>query len=127
MLVKFKQNFTDNSLGYAYDIGDIVEYYKLYSDIMSFWGRHYGEKIYELQYETLTLEQDRETRKMISHLGLEWENKCLKPQNNLRYINTNSSIQIRKGVYQGSSEDWKTYKQYLSKHFHSLSDANFLS
>ena len=121
----FKQNFTDSSLGYAYDIDDIVQYYKLYADIMSFWRRHYGEKIYELQYETLTLEQDRETRKIISHLGLDWDDKCLKPQNNPRYINTNSSTQIRKGVYQGSSEDWKKYKQYLSEAFRSLSDINF--
>ena len=92
---------------------------------MSFWSRHYGEKIYELQYETLTLEQNRETRKIISHLGLDWDDKCLKPQNNPRYINTNSSTQIRKGVYQGSSEDWKKYKQYLSEAFRSLSDINF--
>ena len=48
------------------------------------------------------------------YLGLDWEEKCLSPQNNTRSVSTASNTQVRKKIYQGSSQQWKKYQPFLN-------------
>ena len=116
----FRHNFSQYGLGYSYDLEDIVKYYKLYFDLMHFWRTNFEGKIYDLNYEKLVSNQERETKKLLSHIGLDWEEGCLKPEKNKRYISTNSDYQIRKEVYRGSSKAWLNYKGFLSGAFDNL-------
>ena len=50
-------------MAFTYDIRDIAKYYRLYEDLMDFWHQKYPEKIYNLNYEKLTENQEDETRK----------------------------------------------------------------
>jgi len=116
----FKQLFVSESLGYCYDLEDVVSYYKLYNDLMKFWQSSYSSKIYNLDYEKLTTNQNYETRKLIEHLDLEWEETCLEPHRNKRSVRTASQQQVRQKVYQGSSEAWRKYEPFLDGAFESL-------
>ena len=78
------------------------------------------KQIYEIDYEILTVNQEEETRKLINFIGLNWEKKCLSPQNNKRRVSTASNIQIREKVYKGSSLQWKKYEKYLNGKFDSI-------
>ncbi len=113
----YKQNFTSKDLGYCYALDDIISYHRLYENLMEFWESSLGKKIYNLDYELLTVNQENETRNLIEFLGLDWDEKCLSPQNNSRGVSTASNIQVRKKVYQGSSQQWKKYKPFLSGAF----------
>jgi tetratricopeptide (TPR) repeat protein len=110
----YTQYFGAGSLGYCYDLDDIRHYHELYQDLMKYWHQALPNKIYDLNYEVLTEDQEEETRKLIGHLGLEWDDACLSPQENSRSVATASNVQIRQTVYQGSSERWKRYKPYLN-------------
>ena len=110
----YKSFFTSNGLGYCYDLDDICSYYSLYEDLMEFWGKALGKRIYNLDYELLTKNQNNETRRLINYLDLEWEDACLKPQDNMRAVHTSSVSQVRKSVYQGSSQKWEKYKPFLN-------------
>ena len=81
---------------------------------MDFWKNSLNKKIYNLDYELLTVNQKSETRQLIDYLNLDWDEKCLSPQNNTKSVTTASNIQIRKKVYRGSSEQWKKYQPFLS-------------
>jgi len=116
----YKQYFVSNNLGYCYDLNDLVEYYNLYLDLMKIWQTQYSERIYNLSYENLTNDQENETRKLVKHLGLNWENTCLSPHKNKRSIKTASQLQVRKKVYKGSSYAWQKYKPYLKGVFDNL-------
>ena len=116
----YKRYFVSNSLGYCYDLKDVVEYYNLYKDLMRFWQSQYGERIYHLNYESLTTDQENETRKLIKYLGLNWQQTCLSPQKNQRSVRTASQQQVRQKVYQGSSEAWRKYEPFLNGAFDSL-------
>ena len=116
----YKRYFVSNSLGYCYDLKDVVEYYNLYKDLMRFWQSQYGERIYHLNYESLTTDQENETRKLIKYLGLNWQQTCLSPQKNKRSVRTASQQQVRQKVYQGSSEARKKYEPFLNGAFDSL-------
>ena len=116
----YKQHFASKNLGYCYDLNDVVEYYNLYTDIMKFWQSQYGDRIYNLNYESLTTDQENQTRKLIKYLELNWEEVCLSPQKNKRIVRTASQQQVRKKVYKGSSEAWRKYEPYLNGAFDSL-------
>ena len=89
-------------MGYSYNLKDTVNYFKLYQDLMEFWDQQYSEHIYHLDYDKLTVEQEPETRKLIEHLELDWEDACLSPQYNKRSVRTASQQQVRQKVYKDS-------------------------
>ena len=109
----YKQYFVSSSIGYCYAINDVISYHKLYENLMEFWIKRLSNRIYKLDYELLTVNQDSETRRLIEYLGLAWDENCLSPQNNARSVATASNTQVRQKVYQNSSEQWKRYQPFL--------------
>jgi tetratricopeptide (TPR) repeat protein len=118
----YKQYFKSKNLGYCYDLDDVVRYHELYENLMAFWGTSLGKRIYTLDYDLLTVNQKDETHKLIVYLDLDWDEKCLFPQNNRRRVTTASNVQVREKVYQGSSQQWKHYKPFLKGLLDGLGD-----
>ena len=116
----FKHYFVTKNLGYCYDLQDVVEYYNLYNHLMTIWQSEYDDRIYNLYYENLTIDQEKETRELIKYLNLDWEEACLSPHDNKRSVRTASEQQVRKKVYKGSSNAWRKYEPYLNGAFDSL-------
>jgi hypothetical protein len=87
---------------------------------MDFWQKKFSEKIYELNYDKLTENQELESRKMFNYLELKWENSVLEFHNNSRIVQTASNIQVRKKMYRGSSQQWKKYKPWLQPMLNNL-------
>ena len=116
----YKQYFVSKSIGYCYEIDDVISYHKLYENLMDFWTNTLSNRIYKLDYEQLTVNQESETRQLIDYLDLEWDEKCLSPQNNLRSVATASNLQVRKKIYQGSSQKWKNFEPFLNNIFEKL-------
>ena len=116
----FKHYFVANGLGYSYSLADTVEYYGLYKDLMHFWSQSYSDRIYNLDYDKLTENQEPETRRLIEYLELNWQDACLAPQKNKRSVKTASQHQVRQKVYQGSSQAWRKYEPFLNGVFDGL-------
>ena len=110
----YKQYFVSKKLGYCYELDDVIKYYGLYESLMKFWAKQLPNRIYSIDYELLTVSQEDETKKLINYIDLDWEEKCLSPQENTRRVVTASNVQIREKVYQGSSQQWKKYKPFLN-------------
>ena len=107
----YKYTFKGNA--YSFDQKDIAAYYHLYKDLMDFWNKLFPGIIYDLYYENLTTNQEKETRKLLDYCDLEWDENCLNFHKNNSAVKTTSSMQVRKKMYQGSSEAWKQYEDYL--------------
>ena len=116
----FKQFFTSSGLQYCYDLRDLTAFYRLYATMMDRWHATYGDHIYTLDYDRLTTDQEGETRKLIAHIGLEWEDACLSPDQNKRLVRTASQHQVKQAVYQGSSAEWHKYAPFLNGAFDDL-------
>jgi hypothetical protein len=84
---------------------------------MEFWESVFSNRFYNLNYEQLTVNQEKETKRLIDYIGLNWHEACLSPQDNKRSVATASNMQIRQKVYQGSSQKWKKYKRFLDGAF----------
>jgi hypothetical protein len=109
----YKTAFAGTSNGYACDLRDIGEFYRLYNELMKFWKERHGTQIYDLNYEQLTTSQEEETRRLLTHCGIEWEPACLEFYNNPREVQTVSRNQVKLPMYQGSSRAWERYERHL--------------
>ena len=80
---------------------------------MDFWHQLFPNKIYDICYEDLTINQEEETRKLLKFCELDWDKNCLSFHKNKRAVSTTSTFQVRQKMYQGSSEVWKKHAAYL--------------
>ena len=99
--------------GYAYDMKDLCEYYKMYRDLMGFWHSKYPGKIYDLNYDLLVKNPPKEIKSLINWLGWEWNASYLSPDLNDRAVYTASDIQVRSPINTKSIGGWKNYKEML--------------
>jgi tetratricopeptide (TPR) repeat protein len=99
--------------GWAYNLDDLAGFYGLYTDLMDFWHQTFPDKIYDLCYEDLTTNQEKETRKLLDYCELDWDENCLNFHTTKRAVKTASALQVRQKMYQGSSEAWKKHEAYL--------------
>ena len=109
----YKHYFKSNGNGYAHNFKDLAAYYSLYKDLMVFWNDLYPNKIFDISYEDLTINQEDETRKLLKYCELDWDENCLDFHTNTRAVKTTSALQVRQKMYQGSSEAWKKYEVHL--------------
>jgi tetratricopeptide (TPR) repeat protein len=109
----YKHYFSEMGNGWAYNLTDLVEFYRLYSELMNFWHEFFPNKIYDINYEDLTSSQEKETKKLLAFCELEWDENCLNFHTNTRDVKTASASQVRKKMYQGSSENWKKYEHFI--------------
>ena len=108
----YNHYFTSGN-GFSFDQDDLAKFYNLYLEIMDFWHGLFPNKIYDLCYEDLTMNQEKETRNLLKYCDLKWDKNCLDFHKNKRGVLTASSAQVRQKIYQGSSEAWKEYEKYL--------------
>ena len=80
--------------------------------MMDFWHKLFPNKIYDISYEELTINQKNETQKLLNYCELDWDENCLNFIK-IRVSCTASSSQVRQKMYQGSSEAWKKYESNL--------------
>ena len=116
----FRQFFSHRGMGFAYDLQDVVDYHSMYCDLMVFWQGKFGARIYDLQYEALTENQNEETRRLLDYADLEWEDQCLEFHKTARAVRTASAAQVRRKMYRGSSESWRKYEKHLKPMIASL-------
>jgi len=120
----FRHYFSSDLLGYCYDLDDTVHYYHLYNRLMDYWKKNYNDRIFTINYDTLTNAQEKLIRDLIKYLDLAWEETCLSPHENIRNVSTASSLQVRRKIYTDSSKAWLRYKPYIKNSFASLKQKN---
>jgi hypothetical protein len=118
----YKSNFKSRrGNGFSYNLDDLAGFYGLYTDLMDFWHQSFPDKIYDLCYEDLTINQEEETRKLLEYCELDWDENCLNFHTSKRAVRTASTLQVREKMYQGSSEAWKKHEAYLEPLIKALS------
>ncbi len=106
------QNFT-NGQDFSFDPNDLGHFYRLYSEMMDHWRNVLPLTIIEFNYEDLVSQTEIVTHEILTHLGLEWDEKCAHPHNTKRVVETASRWQVRQPIYQSSTKRWKHYDCHL--------------
>jgi len=116
----FKNYFPGNKIKFASDLYETVEYYNLYFDLMKFWNNKMSDFIFNIKYEDLINNTDKELKRLLNFCDLDWENNCLKFYDNKRAIKTASDTQVRNKIYNTSINLWKNYEKFLNKYYEKL-------
>ena len=80
---------------------------------MDHFNQMIPEKIFLMKYEKNIQNTEAMTRKLLDHIGLEYEPGCLEFYKNKRAVRTASSEQVRKPIYTDSLNEWKNYEEQL--------------
>jgi len=110
----FFQKFSVKGHPYAYDLGELGHYYLDYDRLMAHWRKVLPpEMMMEINYEDVVERPEEMCRKLIAFSGLEWDDRCLKFNENLRTVRTASFWQVRQPLYKTSKERWRKYEKHL--------------
>jgi hypothetical protein len=108
----FKTLFKDG-YPFSYDLGDLAQNYIGYRRLMRHWHAIMPDFIFDISYENLVLNQEHETRRLLSACGLEWQDACLHFHANPAATTTASAAQVRRPLYDTSLGQWRNYEEQL--------------
>jgi hypothetical protein len=100
---------------FSYDLKEIARYYAAYRRLMAHWQSTMPGAVYDLEYEDLIADQAGETRKLLEHCGLEWDDRCLEFHRNPAPSTTASASQVRRPLYDSSVSQWRHYESRLGE------------
>ncbi len=100
---------------FSYDLREIAKYYGAYSRLMGHWRGTLPGAIYDIRYEDLVGDQHGESRRLLDHCGLEWEEGCLAFHRNPAPSTTASASQVRRPLYGSSVSQWRHYTGQLAE------------
>ena len=93
---------------------DILEIHRHFSTLASHWRQVLPpDRFLEVDYEESIANHEEVTRRIIAFCDLEWEDACLRHEENKRIVNTPSKWQARQPIYSTSVERWRRYEPWL--------------
>tara|TARA_B100000700_G_scaffold5249_1_gene5814 strand:- start:864 stop:2714 length:1851 start_codon:yes stop_codon:yes gene_type:complete len=119
----YRTHFTKGS-EYFSSLVDCARVYLNQEEIMTEYKKKFRSKIYDLNYDSLVSNPNKEIKSLISWLGWEWDNSYLSPHLNPRSVKTASSVQVRSPINSKSIGGWKNYKDMLKPAIEILSQTD---
>ena len=108
---------------YASDLGDLAHYYLEYRRLMAHWRATLpADLLLEVPYEALVDDPEFWSRRMLAHIGLPWDPRCLEFYRTERPVLTASNWQVRQPIGKDSIGRWRRYQDYLGPLREALGD-----
>jgi len=122
-LSSFTKLYADDEVPYSYDLTELGRFYVKYNDLMQHWRRVLpAGTMLDVRYEQVVANVEAEARKIITFLGLPWDDRCLRFHETNRPVRTVSFAQIRKPIYASSIGRWRAYRAGLEPLIAALGD-----
>jgi len=101
---------------FAHSKAGIAVAYRSYLKLIDHWRSVLPPSAFhEIRYEELVAEPERVIRGMLEFLGLEWNDACLRHDQNAKEVKTPSLWQVRQPMYSSSVGRWKRYEPWLGE------------
>ncbi len=98
---------------FAQDLSDLGDYFRQYQRLMSHWRDRLKFPMIEMSYERVVSNFEGEVRRLLEHLDLGWDERCLNFHRNTRHVPTASVQQVRRPLYSSSVGRWRRYEKHL--------------
>ena len=108
--------YFQNFLGehpWAADLGDIRRFIAFHDRLVGHWRDLYAGAILELHYETMIADAETQCRRLIDHVGLPWNQRCLSFHEFRGPVLTASNWQVRQPLYDHAIGRARHYDTYL--------------
>jgi hypothetical protein len=108
----YKQLF-DSAYPFSYQLDELADYYLSYRHLMKHWHEVMPGVIYEVSYEALVADLEGESRALLAHCDLPWQDACLDFHLNDAASTTASASQVREKIYASSIGRWRHFEDHL--------------
>ncbi len=102
-----------HGMGFAYDLKDLGHHINDYRRFMRHWHTLLPGRIFDIHYEDLIEEPEKNVRLLLDHIQVEWDNRVLNFHTSKRQVKTASLWQVRQPIYTKSKHRWKKYHNHL--------------
>ncbi len=111
----FATLFADDNIPYSYDLGELGRFYRHYETLMNHWRNVLPPgRILEVRYEDLVSDLEGQTRRILAHCGLAWDERCLAFHQTARSVRTASATQVRQPIYRHAIGRRQKYASFLA-------------
>lgn len=111
----YKNLFASQSAYYAYsyDLMDTARYYHRFDRLMALWEGLWPGRVLKLSYEALVADQEGQTRRLLDHCHLGWDEACLSFHRNRHAVATPSAAQVRRPMNADAIDKWRLHAEAL--------------
>lgn len=110
----FKQHFARGQT-FAYSLSDVGEYYRLYVRTMAHFDDVLPGRVIRMQHEDLLDDPEAQVRRLMTAIGVPFEENCLRFYENARPVRTPSSEQVRRPINRDAVDLWRHYEPWLDE------------
>jgi tetratricopeptide (TPR) repeat protein len=100
-------------MGFAYHLDWIGEQLADHNLLMHHWHQVWPEGILEIRYEDVVGDPETSARRMLDHIGVDWEPQVLEFDALERPVRTASVWQVRQPLYASSKSRWRRFRRHL--------------
>jgi cytochrome c-type biogenesis protein CcmH/NrfG len=109
----FRQHFAKGQ-AFTYGLEDIGRYYADYVRAMDHYDRVLPGRVHRVIHERLLDDPEAQVRALLDHLGLPFEEACLKFHTSSRPVRTASSEQVRRPINRDGVGQWQPFEPWLA-------------
>ena len=115
-VANFRQLLATDSpfFDYSFDLLDTGRYVLEFERLMAHWHAVLPGRVLDVRYEDLVDDQAGQTRLLLMHCGLPWDDACLAFERNPEAVATASAVQVREPLNRDSVGRWKRYEPELA-------------
>jgi hypothetical protein len=81
---------------------------------MQHWEALFPGLVLDVCYEDLVDDQERVSREIVAHCGLDWDPACLAFEHNRAPVSTWSAAQVRKPIFRDAVARWRRFETQLA-------------
>jgi tetratricopeptide (TPR) repeat protein len=102
------------ALNFTVDLSDLAHYYREHKRLVAHWRAVLPPgTILDVPYAELVADPETWTRKMLTFIGLEWDERCLDFDKTRRAVVTASYWQVRQKIHKDSVGRWHNYRKFI--------------
>jgi hypothetical protein len=91
----------------------IAQHYNLIADLILHYQQNLKMRYLPVRYEDMVVNQEQNVRKILDFVGVEFDPRCLKFEENTRYARTASYAQVTEKLYDRSRYRYRPYLTHL--------------
>ena len=118
--VSMLSNNLSHGFNCAFRIEDIVQHLAATDALVADYERELGPTLHVLQYEQFVADAEAETHRLLEHVGLPFEDACLRFHESRRYAPTPSYARVAEKVNDRSIGRWRHFAGELAPHVAAL-------
>lgn len=107
---------------WSFDLRDIGRCLRSHHQLMRHWHDCLPDRIITVEYERLVSEPEIEIPKLLERVGLEFDDRCLSPQDDRGAVGTVSFAQVRRRINSNSVGRWRRYERHLEPLLDEIAD-----